>query len=380
MGNTTSTNTIEEAIASTMNVYTNNTINCAGQTGNSQTYAADGAKGATVSGLNLKQTAVSKLKCMQSTKISNDIQNKVDQQLTQAAASMSQSLNLNPGDTSANNMISNSVTLATDITNTVTMNCVPKTLNTIDVEAKSKDGVATIKDITADQTASLLANCVQSATVDNKALNDIKTQTDQTAKAVEQSVAGVLYAIAAIIVALGILFLAGGGTIVKIIVVCIIFGMVALGITYIVKKGPFSKSVSDEVAKNNKQSSGGRMTPPEKADQYTIPLGKPTSTTPPAYPMKAAVVRAVKNFKINEHGYGTDPQAASHWNVIRRYVFWYAGNELTDSDVADNVITRNRQDFAGGDWKNPTQKMATDFIGKAAAHINVPTKAKVNKK
>lgn len=209
MGNTTSHNIIDNSISAMISSTDSTSQNCAATASTTQSIDAvtgEDCSSSTIDISNISFSSVGKvnLVCMATVAQQNSVAASIDQVASQMATAVSQSLNLNPGSTEADNISKLSSALGVAVSNQINQNiaAAASASQTINTDGKSKGGVCSqnIHDIefTSFQTAA--AKGVLDATQVASAVADLKQAVDQTAHAKQQSMLMVLVAIVAIIV------------------------------------------------------------------------------------------------------------------------------------------------------------------------------------
>ena len=209
MGNTKSHNIIDNSISAMISSTDSTSQNCAATASTTQSIDAstgEDCSSSTIDISNIKFDSRGKvnLVCMATVTQQNSVSASIDQVATQMATAVSQSLNLNPGSTEADNISKLSSALGVAVSDQINQNiaAAASASQTINTDGKSKGGVCSqnIHDIefTSFQTAA--AKGVLDATQVASAVADLKQAVDQTAHAKEQSMLMILVAIVAIIV------------------------------------------------------------------------------------------------------------------------------------------------------------------------------------
>jgi hypothetical protein len=152
-----------------------------------------------------EQRATVSIKALQTTLLNTEINQKIDQQIAQAAKSVISGINLLQF-SNAENTIDNLIKACIEIKNTTLQTCLSSTNQNINIIVEYTKGNVNISNIKTKQMAVVFNECVQNATNSNKTIQDVITKLDQAASATSEGFS--LWAIAGIII--GIVLIGGG--------------------------------------------------------------------------------------------------------------------------------------------------------------------------
>jgi len=187
MGNkSSSTSIIRNYVEQNISVLTNITQECgsnAYQNVDIKIVAKKGSKVVIDQGLDISQILHIDIKCMQETKVQNDIENKMKEIINSNASVVGQTLGIK--NKSATKSITESfVNLSTLIKNEFLQKCIPVSEQSANIELVAEDSseiVATA--ISVKQFQEIVVDCLQSSEVVNKAIQDLDQKIIQSAEA-----------------------------------------------------------------------------------------------------------------------------------------------------------------------------------------------------
>ena len=216
MGNTLAQNIVNDSVNVLVQVVNQTTQNCEIQGIQSQVIQVCGNVG-TGSGSTLNaggtQTEVFNVSiaCAQDAQFQNTISQSLQEQVTQLAKSISQSLDFNPGSTESNNVLNLTTNLATVIQNTYVQNCIanPVQQQGYGVCNNTNFGNIIVSPTQGEFFTGTL-NCVQTSAAVNNVKQTFIQQISQTAEATVESFLGPLLFILIICLLIFCVFTFGG--------------------------------------------------------------------------------------------------------------------------------------------------------------------------
>lgn len=123
MGNTLATNTVNQAIQNSLNIFNQASQNCNGNVKQQIDITLDACGDVTLKNWDLTQNSSLKVNCVQNANITSEQKMSITDQFVQTAKSISQSVDFNPGTTEANNLVAICMNLAENISNVVSQKC-----------------------------------------------------------------------------------------------------------------------------------------------------------------------------------------------------------------------------------------------------------------
>ena len=218
MGNIKSQNTIDSAISANAEISSKTSLDCSASSVQIQKIAYDGSKCINVtcpdkksavidlSGNTFNSSSSVKVDCKQTAVQDSDITNKIAQQATQTATSVSQALSLNPGSTEANNTTIMSTAVGVQIANEVSeILSAPSLIN----QSIQIDNMCCGTIISKNNQFNAINKVVLKGTQDSlqksKVANDLSTSIKQTAAAKQEALFsfGFVFIIIIAIIAMG---------------------------------------------------------------------------------------------------------------------------------------------------------------------------------
>jgi hypothetical protein len=196
MGNTTSHNIIDNSISEMISSTDSTSQNCAATASSTQSIDATTGEDCSSSSIDISNVSFNitnkvNLVCMATVTQQNSVAAAIDQVASQMATAVSQSVNLNPGSTEADNISKLSTALGVAVSNQINQNiaAAASSSQTITTDGKSKGGGCSQRihdiDFTAFQTTA--AKGVLTATQVASAVANLKQAVDQTAEGKQQS-------------------------------------------------------------------------------------------------------------------------------------------------------------------------------------------------
>jgi len=186
-----------------------------------------------INGNRLRQTANVDVKQLQTALTNNEANNKLNQDIAQAAKSAISGLNLLQF-SNASNTINTLIESCIEIKNTTIQQCLAKSQQSINIIIERTQGNVRIENMESDQITNIIASCVQSSVTNNKALQDIVNKISQAASAKSEGLSLVWIAIIILLVIIGggVFTVAGGGMAVKLMFPAMILGSIISGVLY----------------------------------------------------------------------------------------------------------------------------------------------------
>lgn len=264
MGNAYASNVVNNVVEAFFNVMTNITQDCSTQMLASQILQIENSQNVVVNHVNFQQWFDIDLNCLQSSDTTVDIKNQIDQTIEQLSTAINQSLNLNPGSTTAQNIVNLITKIGYNISQTYLQDC-SANLQGVQAIFIRKSSNILVQYVNFSQTINVMRSCVMNTNSLIALQNQLRQQISQTATAKVQGLLDGLLQMLAIILVIGaaIFFIFWkGGSILKnplfIFSITLII-LVLLIINYFLQWFPFKKvyntdtsSTQDEKKKFNK--------------------------------------------------------------------------------------------------------------------------------
>jgi hypothetical protein len=206
MGNSHTSNQIEQSISESMKVLNTAIQQCSTKVDLQQAIKAMG-NGNHFENIDFNSEVSVDVSCVQDTLVKNDITQSISNSMQQAAKSSIGALSVTPGNADADNITRNFITLGTQLENTFKQNCMTKldVKQTIDVHGN--DNVW--KGISFNSTADIIKSCVQTSSAVNKAKAEILNSVKQFATAEKK---GLGLGMMVLVIGIIVVVVMGGGT------------------------------------------------------------------------------------------------------------------------------------------------------------------------
>lgn len=174
-------NTIDAFISSTINVLNKTVLSVSTQQSQTQDMKIIDIKGdVNISNLNWSQVVSIDTTAFQTAVVSNDIQNKVQELVSQAINQITQSFSFRIGDKSEIENLTKMVTnLATNITNSYETDCLVNIIQSQSFSIEKVDGSVTVNNIDWSQASGVVVKCIQNSDTVNKSVNDLISEITQ---------------------------------------------------------------------------------------------------------------------------------------------------------------------------------------------------------
>lgn len=184
MGAKSSKNEVESITKSFLDVVTSVTQECTQPVNQSQVLNVRGNRGSIIDigNIDWSQAVTLDLQCFTSAKTTNDITNAIDQQAQQLANTTTTALNFNIGSVESENVTRYITDLGTSISNAYKQNCSNAVSQAQLADITDNTGsVIRTGDLSWNQTASSIANCIQNVDTVNTAKNNLEQSIAQSA-------------------------------------------------------------------------------------------------------------------------------------------------------------------------------------------------------
>lgn len=239
MGNTSSTNIVDNAVQATVEIINQAMQDCSTQMRQDQLVHVKGNNNVT-EGIDFSQMMSADISCTQETQISNEIQQTIDQEMQQRASAIMGAISLNPGSADASNIMKGFVDLGTAVHSNFTQRCASALTSTQALVVEGDGNVTRF--LSYKQAADILKRCSTDSHAVTKAKQDLKQKISQIAKAEKKGIDLMFLAV----IFLGLIGLVGvGGTTVLtnkyVIMGVLAAGAAYLGVAFYTKSGPFQK-------------------------------------------------------------------------------------------------------------------------------------------
>lgn len=268
MGNASTKNEIDTTINETISVMTKVVQNCSSKLTQEQLIDIAG-DGNVVEHVSFNSFMTVDSKCLQTTKVNNDIIAKIGSQMDQSAKSTLGALSLNPGNADAENITKAYVNLGVAIANTFNQDCTSHLASSQKVVVNGHGN--RIRYISFNDVATVIKKCTQSSVAVNKASADLEQAIKQKATAEKKGV-DLMFLFIVIIGIIGTIFVGGGKVVTNpaFLTAVIVLILIYIGLAYSQGWWPFSKNNTDEADKRvtDKTSSADATAVPANVSTY----------------------------------------------------------------------------------------------------------------
>lgn len=213
MGSAQSSNTVNETVKVMTQISNSATQDCVFTFTSEQAANIKATNGSTITinDLNFNEFASVDTCCIQNNQTQNDIQNAIDAQIKQLATAINQSLDFNPGSTSARDVTRLLETLSTDVTNAYTQTCSQNFTGNETANIQASDGsTITINYLNYSDAFESVQSCVLADASVTNTSNRITNVISQKAKAEVESLLGPLLFLLLIILLVVVVVVLGG--------------------------------------------------------------------------------------------------------------------------------------------------------------------------
>jgi len=203
MGGSESKTTTEVVNETVQSVLFETVQSCKGPLSQEQVISVKNCKNCLISGVSMKQMASIDVKCFQKSSKSADFQNKLQLALSQMAESQTSGFAVSKSESENINRTVNKITQT--VQDKVAQECVVSVAQRQAIMIDGSQNVV-INDVTFNQTANAILECVQSSETLSRSVNDLSLQIDQIAKSKTTGLfdfSGLTWIIVGIIVLIG---------------------------------------------------------------------------------------------------------------------------------------------------------------------------------
>ena len=178
MGNAYASNVVNNVVEAFFNVMTNITQDCSTQMLASQILQIENSQNVVVNHVNFQQWFDIDLNCLQSSDTTVDIKNQIDQTIEQLSTAINQSLNLNPGSTTAQNIVNLITKIGYNISQTYLQDC-SANLQGVQAIFIRKSSNILVQYVNFSQTINVMRSCVMNTNSLIALQNQLRQQISQ---------------------------------------------------------------------------------------------------------------------------------------------------------------------------------------------------------
>jgi hypothetical protein len=201
MGNSSSSNTIDNFVSSCIDIYNNSVQNCGTKISQKQGIYIDGVKGdVKLSDIDWTQYLSVSTACLQQATVDNQATQDITTAIAQSATTISQALSLNPGSTDSTNITRLTEELATNIKNSFSQGCAINAVQEQTITVRNVDGSVYLNAVKWKETAETITKCVQATAASTAAYQSLSQALSQTAKSEQKGILDFLGNWAALVV------------------------------------------------------------------------------------------------------------------------------------------------------------------------------------
>lgn len=250
MGNVEAKNILENTIDQSLVILNQTTQQCETPLIQSIGVNISGCSNVILSDFTLRQTGEFNIECATAASSTNEIESTISTQFTQASEAINQSLNLNPGSTSAENITSLMQKLSTSITSTYSQECIASTIQTQQVNVTNctgpDGGTVRLERFNFEQISKGTATCTQETDAVSSIKSQVENIIDQSAKAELQNALGpILIIIVLVIIVIIIFYTQGASMIIYVVLFAVVIIGGYFGLAYLFSWWPFNESPTD---------------------------------------------------------------------------------------------------------------------------------------
>lgn len=237
MGNSSARAILNNTVNNALSILNQSTETCETLLSQNQSINVNNCSNINISNIDFNQTGSINISCAQSASSNSSISTELQTSFKNAADSINQALDLNPGSTDAEAITNLMQNLATAIQNVYTNNCLPNIVQQQSVNATCtvQGGTVQISYLNFNQTESSISNCTQQSTSVSNIRSQIENIIDQHSSSTVQPIIA-FGAIILIVIIIAIIMISSGSSGILTLIVIIVILAILIGFYFLLAR------------------------------------------------------------------------------------------------------------------------------------------------